>query len=86
MSGAAIGGPVAGLVIPKGVAWLSSGDELRYYRVTEDHVETWHFDIDRFRDMACAAAGRNLTEDEWVTYVSSDEPYQQTCPEWPPRE
>jgi DNA-binding SARP family transcriptional activator/tRNA A-37 threonylcarbamoyl transferase component Bud32 len=85
MSGAAIGGPVAGLVIPKGVAWLSSGDELRYYRVTEDHVETWHFDIDRFRDMACEAAGRNLTEDEWAIYVSRDQPYEPTCPQWPPR-
>jgi hypothetical protein len=31
---------------------------------------------------ACAAAGRNLTQQEWDRYLGADEPYGTTCPDW----
>ena len=30
---------------------------------------------------ACAAAGRNLTQQEWDRYLGADEPYRTTCPD-----
>jgi len=30
----------------------------------------------------CEQAGRNLTADEWLEYIGSDQPYRATCPQW----
>ena len=30
-----------------------------------------------------SAAGRNLTAEEWRTFIGADEPYAATCPNWP---
>lgn len=38
-------------------------------------------DSDRWLAYACLVAGRNLTQDEWASYLG-DLPYQQTCPQW----
>ena len=40
-------------------------------------------DEDHLLATACAAAGRNLTEQEWNRYLGPDEPYRQTCPGQP---
>jgi hypothetical protein len=33
--------------------------------------------------VACSRLDRNLTRDEWATYLGSDEPYHKTCPNLP---
>jgi hypothetical protein len=33
-------------------------------------------------DLLCAKAGRNLSLDEWRTYIGADEPWRPTCPHW----
>jgi hypothetical protein len=38
-------------------------------------------DADAWRDDACRAAGRNLTVEEWATYIGGTP--QATCPQWP---
>ena len=44
----------------------------------------WQLDLDpsRWEQHACAAAGRNLSRDEWTSLVG-DEPYRRTCPQFP---
>jgi WD40 repeat protein/DNA-binding SARP family transcriptional activator len=43
----------------------------------------WDLDIHHWDDSACRIAGRNLTKAEWQQYLP-DQPYQATCPQWPP--
>jgi WD40 repeat protein/DNA-binding SARP family transcriptional activator len=38
-------------------------------------------DPEQWLEHACQVAGRNLTPDEWASYLG-DLPYQQTCPQW----
>jgi WD40 repeat protein len=40
-------------------------------------------DLDFLRAEACRRANRNLTCDEWRTYLGADEPYRKTCPALP---
>jgi WD40 repeat protein len=44
----------------------------------------WNLHLDELKRLACEKAGRNLTREEWKTYIFS-EPYQETepCPELP---
>lgn len=42
----------------------------------------WTLDIDSWRELACIAAHRNLTEVEWLRYVGK-EPRRPICPESP---
>ncbi len=49
----------------------------------EDGVETWDLVPDHWRDAACRLAGRNLTQEEWDTYLPNAGSYQKTCEEWP---
>jgi crotonobetainyl-CoA:carnitine CoA-transferase CaiB-like acyl-CoA transferase len=45
-------------------------------------VEDWTRSLTALEvEAACLAAGRNLTEDEWATYIGGDP--QATCPQWP---
>jgi hypothetical protein len=39
-------------------------------------------DPDLWEEQACAAAGRNLTREEWTTHLGA-EPYRRTCPGFP---
>ncbi|HTH07132.1 MAG TPA: PQQ-binding-like beta-propeller repeat protein, partial [Ilumatobacteraceae bacterium] len=45
-------------------------------------VRRWELDVDRWQDLACFAAGRNMTMTEWREYFG-EEPYQATCSQWP---
>jgi WD40 repeat protein len=45
-------------------------------------VVQWDIDADSWQQHACATAGRNLTRDEWRTYLGT-RPYQPTCAQWP---
>jgi WD40 repeat protein len=42
----------------------------------------WDLDVDRWFEIACRAAGRNLSLEEWDQYGPADD-YAATCPQWP---
>ena len=46
------------------------------------NVSRWELDVEQWQVLACDAAGRNLTVEEWQLYLG-DEPYRATCPQWP---
>jgi WD40 repeat protein len=44
-----------------------------------DSIAFWEVDFDRWYRRACRLANRNLTPEEWSTYLGN-RPYQNTCP------
>ena len=57
-------------------------DRLQLATVLDDKVLVWNLDVDSWAVIACGAAGRNLTADEWQQFGSRNVPHQQTCPQW----
>ena len=53
-----------------------------YLALHNGTVQVWHFDVDHYREMACQAAGRNMTREEWKRYGPRDQPYHSTCEQW----
>lgn len=49
----------------------------------EDRAHELSLDPDHLVATACAAARRNLTQQEWDRHLGADEPYRTTCPENP---
>jgi WD40 repeat protein len=45
-------------------------------------VSVWDLDVAHWIARACELAGRNLTLDEWDTYIKDPE-YRKTCEQWP---
>jgi WD40 repeat protein len=45
-------------------------------------VVIWDLDPSSWPDVACRAAGRNLTEAEWAQFGPADQSMAQTCPQW----
>ncbi|CAG0931851.1 putative serine/threonine-protein kinase PkwA [Thermoflexales bacterium] len=45
-------------------------------------VSLWRMNVPDLIDLACRAAGRNLTSAEWQQYFP-DQPYRTTCDQWP---
>ena len=43
----------------------------------------WNIDTTTWFDLACRAAGRNLTRQEWEQFGPADAPYEATCAQWP---
>jgi hypothetical protein len=41
----------------------------------------WNLDPSHWAEAACDLAGRNLTEDEWQTYIGDLAEYNNTCPD-----
>lgn len=52
--------------------------------VWDGDVLVWNTDMATWADIACRAAGRNLTPAEWEQFGPAGEPYQATCPQFPP--
>lgn len=50
----------------------------------DDGIELWDLDPARWQAAACALAGRNLTREEWDTYLGALGSYETTCPDYPP--
>jgi WD40 repeat protein len=57
-------------------AWSFDGD--RFAAMDDTTIQIWSTDWNQWKRAACAAAGRNLTENEWRTYVSDTQP-RDTC-------
>lgn len=55
-----------------------------YLGIGDAAVRRIELDPAKWSAMACAAAGRNLTRDEWARYFSNvDADYHATCPQYP---
>lgn len=50
---------------------------------TDTGVALWELDPAAWIDAACAIAGRNLTPEEWSTYIGDLAPYAATCTSFP---
>jgi WD40 repeat protein len=58
-------------------AWSLDGE--RFAAMDNTTIQIWSTDGDQWKRAACAAAGRNLTADEWRAYVSDTAPRRDTC-------
>ncbi|HXU98085.1 MAG TPA: hypothetical protein VFP03_08295, partial [Jiangellaceae bacterium] len=61
-----------------GAALSPDGEELAL--TAPGGVALWDLNAGRWVEAACQVASRNLTEDEWATYVGALAPYRDTCP------
>jgi hypothetical protein len=59
------------------------GDALRLVTFDETHALVWNLDVTSWPEIACRAAGRNLSQDEWRQFGPKDVPYTGTCAQWP---
>jgi WD40 repeat protein len=50
--------------------------------VVDEIAVRWNLDDQRWPDIACAVAGRNMTQAEWELYGPRDSEYQATCPQY----
>lgn len=50
--------------------------------VVDGATIVWNVDLDTWPDLACLAAGRNLTRSEWEEFGPAGE-YHATCDQWP---
>jgi WD40 repeat protein len=71
--------PLGGSIETTGSAALDPhGKQLAV--ATTTGVAVWDLDPARWVEAACQLAGRNLTRDEWTTYIGDLAPYHETCP------
>ncbi len=49
----------------------------------DDRVHVWNLDLSAWPEIACQAAGRNMTDNEWEQFGPRGEPYRVTCPQYP---
>ena len=61
--------------IAHGGRYLVTGDA--------DRIHVWELRPEKWPDLACRAAGRNMTLAEWERFGPPGEPYHATCDEWP---
>ena len=62
---------------------LSSDGKRLFSNGPLNNATEWNLDVSTWEPIACHAAGRNLTQDEWDEYIGDGVPYRSTCPEWP---
>ena len=58
-------------------------DQVRLVTGVGDNAMIWNLQPETWPEIACQAAGRNMTPEEWEQFGPSDEPYRATCPQWP---
>jgi len=62
----------------------SVGDgQIRGLTATDTHALVWNLDVDTWADVACRAAGSNLTADEWAQWGPRDVERYAICPDAP---
>ena len=50
---------------------------------TPGGIAVWDLDPDHWMQAACELASRNLTREEWDTYIRASAAYHATCPQFP---
>ncbi len=69
-----------------GLGWLTSaallGDGLAAATSTDGGIVVWDLDPARWSEAACELASRNLTREEWETYIGDLASYRATCPQF----
>ena len=55
----------------------------KYVTLADGTLRVYDFDVDRYGEIACQAAGRNMTRQEWELYGPRNETYHATCAQWP---
>jgi WD40 repeat protein len=65
-----------------GCITYSSDDKYVFAGVNDNtiNLKKWPTNADLFDSTICTLVTRNLTRDEWETFVATDIPYQKTCP------
>ncbi len=81
-TGLPIGDPVTR---PDASPWAIAvaGTDLTMGLLTDDELVVSRFDLGAWPHLACRAAGRNMTTEEWAQYGPADTAYHTTCPQWP---
>lgn len=74
-----------GVPIPSTADIPASASRSGRFVISSDGDNIFRYDLDtrRWPELACQAAGRNLTEVEWEKFGPSGEPYAPTCPQYP---
>jgi WD40 repeat protein len=62
---------------------MDLGPQLRLVTMDDEHGLIWNLDVASWPEIACRAAGRNLSQAEWAQFGPKDVPYQSTCAQWP---
>ncbi len=65
--------------VPAGAQFIGDSHDVAIASY-DGSVYRWETDVDRAIDFACQMAGRDLTEEEWETFLPA-QPYQSVCPE-----
>jgi DNA-binding SARP family transcriptional activator/WD40 repeat protein len=63
-------------------AGAQTGDVPQLVTKVGDAIHTWNLDVDSWPDIACRAAGRNMTQAEWDQFGPTGEPYRANCPQY----
>jgi serine/threonine protein kinase/WD40 repeat protein len=58
------------------------GDELQLVTSSGEDMLVWNLDTSTWLDVACRAAGRNLTSEEWGQFGPADIDHRATCPRY----
>lgn len=82
VTGAQIGSDFPGIIDNTG-AWSLNPSGTMLELETGDGIDQWDLNPNDWQTAACVLAGRNLSMQEWQTYLANTEPYAKTCPQWP---
>lgn len=64
----------------RSINWAFSPDgKIMFSAGNDDVVFGWNYDIDLWQQLGCYLANRNLTDEEWDTYIGILWPRQDTC-------
>jgi hypothetical protein len=75
--------PIGGR-FPHDLAWAATmaSQTNQLATVVDGALVVWNIDLDSWPDLACRAAGRNLTRAEWEQFGPAGA-YHATCDRWP---